>query len=91
VGSSYITKKYEQGLFALAADTKGVEYFQVWSNYGRDGEGGSEANTFEHDGFTCYALRIWGTGDAGVNKMIIFKSTEGVLREEDISTAEGYL
>jgi hypothetical protein len=90
-GSKYITKKYEQGLFMLAADMENTEYFQVFSNYGRDGKGDSEAHTFKKDGFTCYALRIWGTDDAGVNKMIIFKDDDGALREEDASTAEGYL
>jgi hypothetical protein len=75
----------------LAADTKDTEWFRVWSNYGRDGKGGSAANTYKYKGFVCYVLRIWGTTDASVNKMIVFRDTEGVQREEDISTAEGYI
>ena len=65
-------------MFVLAADTVKTEWFQVFSNYGRDGEGGSAAETYTYQGYTAYVLRIWGTDDAGINKMFVFKTTPGV-------------
>ena len=36
-------------------------------------------------------MKIWGTTDPSVNKMILFESNSDVQREEDLSTEEGFL
>jgi len=45
----------------------------VFSNYGADDEGNGIATTVEYRDFLSYVLRISGTEDASVTKIIVVK------------------
>ena len=90
-GSRYFTRKFPEGLFVMAAENNGAAWFQVLSNYGADDEGEGVATTIEYRDFTSYVLRISGTEDASVTKIIVLRRQPGISRAEDTSTEEGYL
>jgi hypothetical protein len=88
--SRYFTRKYA-GLFAFAAENVDAQWFKSYSNYGTDGQGSGVARTFSYNGYLCFNVRVWGTGDSSVNKMIVVKEQAGVTRTEDTSTHVGYI
>jgi hypothetical protein len=90
-GSRYFTRKFPEGLFALAAENRGAKWFQVFSNYGADNEGEGVAATVVFRDFVSYVLQVSGTEDASVTKIMVLRKQPGLSRSEEPNTEEGFL
>jgi YVTN family beta-propeller protein len=70
----YFTRKYP-GLFFLAADMTGVDYFEISGNLGADGGGYADGTVLQlqHYGNSYYGFvkRVYDAGDPSVNHLII--------------------
>lgn len=69
--SRYFTRKYDEGLFVMAADTNGMEWIRAVSEFGNS-EGEIAAESYSYKGYTGYLLKVFGNEKNGVNKWIIF-------------------
>lgn len=79
-------------MFVLGADPVQTEWFKIYSNYGRDGEGETSAHTFtSSNGFTGFYLRVFGGEEASIYKLLVFPTNSEVTRSENLSIDEGFL
>ena len=60
-------------VFVFAGDNRGANWFRVTSNYGTDGNGRSRVYTLRWRGYKCFSLKVFGTTDPSVNKLIIVR------------------
>ena len=70
----YFTRKYP-GLFVLAADIAGVDFFEVSGNLGADGGGNVDGTILQvqryGNSYYGFVKRVYNAGDPSVNHLII--------------------
>ncbi|MFI5371268.1 MAG: choice-of-anchor D domain-containing protein [Candidatus Eisenbacteria bacterium] len=92
-GGRYFTRKYP-GLFVLAADLDGVSSFRITGDLGADGAGSVDAATLQvtqggvH--YRGYVKRVYGSGDASVNHLIIVRETPELTHAYATNTNDDY-
>ncbi|WP_367390391.1 hypothetical protein [Lewinella sp. LCG006] len=86
----YFTRK-QTGLFLFAADLDMVDEFFISGNLGADGGGSTSAASLSYtdaDGnaYTGFVKRVFGTGDASVNHLIIVPDGAGATQTVPATT-----
>lgn len=89
----YMTRKYP-GLWVLAADLDGVGLFDVYGDLGADGVGSVDgavlSMTANGSSFKGFVKRVFDTGDASVNHLIVVKESPGLKQLISSNTNDDY-
>ncbi|UCH85171.1 MAG: choice-of-anchor D domain-containing protein, partial [Candidatus Latescibacterota bacterium] len=92
-GGRYFTRKYP-GLFVLAADMNGVQYFEISGNLGADGSGSADGAILQArvSGIDFYGFvkRVYNAYDPSVNHLIIVEQNPQSNHEFATNTNDDY-
>ncbi|MCX6951195.1 MAG: putative Ig domain-containing protein [Verrucomicrobia bacterium] len=92
-GGQYFTRKYD-GLWVLAADVSGLDYFEITGNLGADGSGSTDTAvftlTYNGTSYRGFLRRVYNAGDPSVNHLIIVPDNGTVTHEASTSTDSDY-
>jgi hypothetical protein len=84
----YVTSE-QTGMFLLAAELNGIEFFETTGNLGADGSGSTSTMELSSGNFDGFYKQVCSAGDPSINQLMIVDASVGASQTASNDTNDG--